>query len=59
MNTINLQAVKDQYYYELANLDIERRMTLDEYIREYYVPVYELEENTYTTTLIGYDRKGN
>lgn len=57
MNT--LQQVKDTYYYELACLDIERRMNLDEYIREYYIPVHELCEEDGSINLIGYDRKGN
>lgn len=51
-----LQQVNDRYYYELSVLDIER-MSLDEYIRTYYIPVHELNEQTGTIELIGYDRQ--
>lgn len=49
-----LQQVKDTYYAELANLNITR-MDLDTYIREYYISVYELGEES--IELIGYNRK--
>lgn len=46
-----LQNIKDQYYADLANGDIERR-SLEEYIREEYIPCYDDELN-----FMGWDKK--
>lgn len=46
-----LQNIKDQYYHDLAVLDI-MRMSLDEYIKEYYVQCYDAQLN-----FIGYERR--
>lgn len=52
-----LQQVKDIYYWELANLDVDRRTKLDEYIREHFISVYELSEDSESIDLVGYNRK--
>jgi len=46
-----LQDIKNAYYLELANGETDR-MSLDDYIRENYIPCYDAELN-----FEGYDRK--
>jgi len=45
-----LQQIKDQYYYELATGQTERR-GLEQYIREEYIPCYDEDLN-----FLGYDK---
>lgn len=56
MNT--LQQVKDNYYSDLA-FGIIERMSLDEYVRTYYVLVHELTEQACCINLIGYERQAH
>lgn len=46
-----LQNIKDEYYYELAH-GYTVRISLEDYIKEYYVQCYDEELN-----FIGYDKR--